>query len=227
MSRFEDLTNKTFGKLTVLKFVGKNKWQNALWLCKCECGKTKILSNGELKRGVTKSCGCSKGTLISKAKTNHGMTYTRFYKIWESMKRRCYSKSGISFKRYGARNIKVCDRWLKFENFYNDMYEDYLEHVKEFGEKDTTIDRKNVDGNYEPSNCRWATYKEQNNNRSTNTIIVVNGESLTISQASKKFNIPDRTLSYRIRNGWSVDKAINQPVKKYNGGLKNGKIITK
>jgi hypothetical protein len=94
----------------------------------------------------------------------HGMKGTRFYNIWCGIKIRIFTHSHTSYKWYGGRNIKICDRWLKFENFRDDMYESYLEHCKKYGKKDTSIDRINTFGNYYKENCRWATQKEQTNN---------------------------------------------------------------
>ena len=102
----------------------------------------------------------------NKINVTHNMSYTRFYKIWQSMKIRCYNKKAINYCDYGARGISICKEWLEsFENFRDDMYEKYLEHCKDFGEKDTSIDRIDVDGNYELNNCRWATTEEQNYNQ--------------------------------------------------------------
>jgi len=221
MSNFKDLTSKKFGKLTVIKFVGKNKWGNALWLCRCDCGIEKPLSGGELNRGTARSCGCSKGEFITKSKIKHNMANTRFYKIWESMKRRCDCRSDKSYERYGGRGINYQKTWTQFINFKNDMYESYVTHCIEFGEKETTLDRKNYNIDYLKSNCQWATMKEQQNNRSSNKTIIFNHESLTLSQVAEKYNLPYATLSYRIRKGWSTFMAINMPIKKYNGGVQN------
>lgn len=98
----------------------------------------------------------------------HGMTGTRYWYIWQAMKKRCLSKKDKDYKNYGGRGIIVCERWKDFNNFFNDTYESYLKHCEEFGIKQTSLDRVNNNGNYEPSNCRWATWKEQNNNRSNN-----------------------------------------------------------
>jgi hypothetical protein len=209
-----NLTGQKFGMLYAVKCVGKNKWGNLVWLCKCDCGKEKLLSSGELRKGIVKSCGCAKNKLISNSKIKHNMSDTRFYKIWESMKRRCDNCKDNKFNRYGGRGIIYQNSWKEFKSFKIDMYADYLIHVFKFGEKNTTLDRKNVDGNYTKSNCKWSTAKEQQNNRSNNTTITIGNEILTISEAANKFKILQSTLSYRIRKGWDINKAICPPLKK-------------
>lgn len=154
-----DLTGQKFGKLLVQERTGSNKNRDAMWKCLCDCGKETTVSSRYLRSGRIKSCGCLRHKLTPADYTVHGQRFTRLYRIWLGMKARCNIPSSTSFPYYGARGITVCPEWANsFEVFWKwavaNGYQDGL-----------SIDRINVDGNYEPSNCRWATAKEQRHNR--------------------------------------------------------------
>jgi len=139
---------------------------------------------------------------------------TKLYAKWDGMKTRCLRNSYRGYERYGGRGIKVCIDWLVFDNFKKDMEESYETHVKEHGEKNTSLDRIDVNGNYELSNCRWATAKVQQNNKSNNHQITYRGKTLNLSQWSEVLDIKLATLYSRIvERGWSVDKAFNEPIR--------------
>lgn len=147
-----DLENKQFGRLTVLEYKGIiNKNKKKYWLCKCSCGNVKIINGFNLIYRTTQSCGC-----IKKDKF-HNMKDTRMWNIWNKMRQRCNNANVDSFRYYGGRGIKVCQRWSKFENFYIDMKDTYNDNL--------SIDRINVNGNYCKRNCKWSTNKEQANNK--------------------------------------------------------------
>jgi len=155
----EDFTNKKFGFLTAISFSVFRKG-HTYWNCVCDCGNHKIVDAGNLKSGHTTSCGCYKKT----KGTTHNMSRTRFYRIWRHIIRRCFDVKAKCYYRYGGRGITVCDRWLEsFENFRDDMLEEYNRVVKDT--PNCQIDRIDNDGNYEPSNCRWVSVKVNVNNR--------------------------------------------------------------
>lgn len=201
-----NIKGKKFGKLTVVKF-SHIKDGYSFWECKCDCENKKIIRGKYLSCGDTKSCGCLHDCSWSKI---HGLSKTHFHYSWTNIKQRCLNKKNQAYKYYGSRGIKICDNWLKFSNFKNDMYESYLKHIKEFGEKQTTIDRINNDGNYCKENCKWSTRIEQVNNMSRNRIITYNKKTMNLMQWAKELDINYSTLYARIDNGWTIKKAFNK-----------------
>ena len=203
---YKDLSKQKFGKLTVIRRISdkvKPSGQHVLmYECLCECGNIVNVRAEYLKTSHTKSCGCLRKEKSSH--TTHGKTGTRIHDTWRSMKRRCYTKSHKEYERYGGRGITVCDEWKdKFECFYEwAMQNGYNDNL--------TIDRINVNGNYEPSNCRWITIKEQQNNRRNNHYITYNGETLTAIQFAKKYNMNNSTLITRLNRGWSIEKIMDK-----------------
>ena len=214
LNNFKDLTGQRFGKLVVIKraedyIVPNTNKKEVQWLCQCDCGNKTIARGSQLRSGHTKSCGCYS---IEKS-TKHGQYKTRLYKIWLGMRSRCYNKNTANYYRYGGRGIKVCDEW-------NNSFESFMDWAlkngyDEDGGRNCTINRIDNDGNYCPENCNFANSQEQANNRSTNTKITVNGEKITIAQASRKYNISAPAMYVRKRSGWDDEDIINTPLYDY------------
>lgn len=199
--RREDLTGKKFNYLTAIKFVEYDeKSHNCKWLFKCDCGNEKILGVGGVKSGNTKSCGCYNSQKASERATIHGKNHTKEHRTWCNMRRRC--RDAENYPDYAGRGITVCDRWAEsFQNFLDDM-----------GLAPTpkhTIDRINNNGNYEPSNCRWATRKQQNRNYSRNINIIINKETHCLKQWCEIYNKPYDLVYQRITKlGWNPVQAL-------------------
>lgn len=194
-----DLTGKVYGRLTVISLDGSMHKQSR-WQCLCDCGKMTVVYAFSLKSGCTKSCGCLHKEIISKPRGVNEDTKSKEYRAWAGMKTRCYLTSSVGFKYWGGRGIKVCDRWLhSYKNFLSDM--------GRAPSKKHTLERKDNNKNYGPDNCKWATMKEQAQNR--RGTISVNGVSLFDYCSSN--NLPYSRVVNRIRRGWSINDAINIP----------------
>lgn len=163
-SNATNLKGKRFGRLVAIKRT-ESFDRHAMWECLCDCGNISKVRSGSLTYGSINSCGCLNSERLIKLHTTHNMSRTKFYHVWDRIIQRCTNPNEPGFYLYGGRGILVNPNWLKFEGFRDDMYESYLKHVAEFGENNTSIDRVNPNGNYEPSNCRWATKKEQGETR--------------------------------------------------------------
>jgi hypothetical protein len=202
---FKDLTGLRFGKLVVLNMEGHSKDGHITWRCKCDCGKEKVVMGKMLTIGKTQSCGCLRAENLRKIATTHGKSNTKLNSVWLSMRGRCLNSNNWAYHNYGGRGIKVCEEWNNFAAFYKWAIEN--------GYKDKlTIDRINNNGNYEPSNCRWATAKEQANNKRTNHYVEYHGERKTMSQLSDEHNINYSNTKNRINVfKWDIEKAVSTP----------------
>ena len=225
MGKIVDLTRQRFGRLIVIEKAGHSKGNRLQWLCKCDCGNFKITTSSDLKSGKVRSCGCLRKETTSKmaksrskSRIKHNKSNTRIYRIWSTMKQRCYNSKCFSYKWYGKKGIKICDEWKNnFIFFYNWAIDNgYKENL--------SIDRIDVNGNYEPNNCRWITNKEQALNRTTNEILTYKGESKTIYEWSLETGISSSTISARIKKyHWTTERALTeQPFIGKNQSFKKG-----
>lgn len=195
----ENLIGKKFGKLTVVERAPNNKQGKAMWKCVCDCGKEKKkpVTGHELKVGIVRSCGCIKSESLKGINKKHGMTGTRLWHIWQGMKERC--KRNPNYE-----NVKICDEWKSFEPFYKWAVESGYSD-------DLTIDRINTSGNYEPINCRWVSFKVQENNRKNNLRITINGETHTAAEWGDITGINSATIRFRYNAGWPESDLLMEP----------------
>ena len=214
MGKLVDMTGYKSGRLTVLRQDGSKNGQS-MWLCQCSCGNTCTYAGGSLRKGKVKSCGCYYKEVrkdiahISIAKTKHGDSFSRLYYVWNDIKSRCNNPKDISYKNYGALGISVCDEWahdyLKFKNWA--MANGY-DPTAERGQ--CTIDRVDVHGNYEPSNCRWISAKEQASNKRNTCYITYGGKTLSARAWADITGIPRGTIYSRYKRGWAPKEILSR-----------------
>lgn len=199
---YKDIAGQKFGRLTALAIAGI-KWGGANWLCQCDCGKQTTVTLGYLQRGVIRSCGCYKRDEAKDRMTKHGGKGTREYRAWAHIKDRCHNPKSKGYQFYGARGITVCERWRSsFEAFRQDM------GLCPVG---FTIERKDNNGNYNPENCKWASWEEQHQNKRGGFYITFNGATMLASHWDKKQGLRKGTIGRRINLGWTVERAIMSP----------------
>lgn len=204
-----NLLNKKFGRLTVIERAGTSKGGHALWKCNCDCGTECIKSAQDLVSGSTRSCGCLVKEINHKLHCKHGLSGTKLANTFYGLRARCYNPKDNNYKNYGARGITVCDAWL-------DDCNTFYEWSKSNGYADNlTLDRIDNNGPYSPDNCRWTTNLEQQSNKRNNHRITFRGETKHISEWCRILGISKSVLLGRLRSGWSEERALTQPVKKY------------
>lgn len=206
MGKIKDITGNKYNYLTVLGLDHIDRNHKSHWKCQCDCGKIVVLQKDNFVFGNTKSCGCYKKKNTAIIKTKHGKRKTRLYNIYRGMKARCFNKNDHKYPIYGQRGITICEQWLGedgFINFYNwainNGYSDNL-----------SIDRIDVNGNYEPSNCRWATAKEQALNTRFNTKYDGFGYKLSAAEWSKVLGICKSTFYRRLKRGINVEEMFTE-----------------
>lgn len=209
MAKHQDLTGMVFGRLTVLREAGRKKPGFYLWECECSCANhTRVIVDGaSLKSGNTKSCGCIHREQLSERNKNnatHQVSNKNIFRVWEGMKDRCYNPNNKKYVDYGGRGIKICDEWLVYQNFESWAVETGYE-------KGLTIERIDFNKDYCPENCKWATWKEQQNNKRNNKYLEYKGRKQTLAQWCEELGLNYSRTKARINAcGWSVEEAFER-----------------
>ncbi len=201
-----NIVGNRYGRLVVMGRA-PNKGRSTAWNCLCDCGNTAIVASQDLRKGHTKSCGClhrESFQIVGRSNKKHGEANSRLYKTWSAMKVRCNDKNSPSFKDYGGRGIRVCDEWKEFTPFY-------MWAIRNGYSDELTLDRIDVNGDYEPSNCRWTTQMEQSNNKRNNHFVSIGGVTHTIAEWSRISGISKVTIRSRLEKGWSAKNAVFHP----------------
>jgi len=190
----QDLVGQTFGRWTAIS-AAPHRNRKRFWVCQCSCGKTGEVYGHALITGKAKSCGCWRVDAIGNRSRTHGESGTRIHRIWKSMRKRCINPSETAYPNYGGRGITVCDEWQDFETFASwaraNGYADNL-----------TIERIDVNGNYCPENCTWATMAEQSRNKRSNVKVEINGIQMCLSDAARAHGIEPHIVITRRKRGW-------------------------
>ncbi len=201
MGKLIDLTGQTFNRLTVIKRMENDKWGQTRWLCQCECGNKKIIQGNHLKSNRIKSCGCLQKIKPSNLKHGHSSNgiISKTYRTWYSMIQRCNNPNNTRYKDYGGRGIKVCEAWLTFKGFLQDMGE---------RPEGLTLDRIDNSKGYYKENCKWSTQKEQQRNRRNNKLITINGITKCLTEHCKERKLNYWTIRSRLQTGWTSEEAL-------------------
>ena len=199
-----DITGQRFGRLVVIREDGKDKRGEYYWICRCDCGNEKRVSSYKLRSGNTQSCGCLQNEMIKNGlHKTHGMSNDKLYIIWLNMKHRCNDPNNDMYANYGGRGIKVCDKWLQ-------GFESFMQWAFDAGYKNgLSIERIDVNGNYEPANCKWVTKKQQYLNRTDTHRLTAFGKTQTIKEWAEETGLKYDTIERRINQyGWSAEDAV-------------------
>lgn len=205
MAKVQDLSGQRFTRLLVIERLANDRHGNTRWRCMCDCGAIVDTVAGPLRGGRTKSCGCLTTDQLIERITRHKKSRTPEYRVWAEMLQRCKFTDNENYRRYAGRGISVCQPWHDFANFIADM-----------GPRPSakhTIERRDNDGNYEPSNCSWELRAVQNSNTSRNVVVTYKGQSMTLTQAMQVAGTKMKHTSIhdRIKRGWTVERALETP----------------
>lgn len=214
MGKGNELIGQRFGRLEVISYIGNNKFGAKVWGCRCDCGNITAVDSHSLTSGHTRSCGCLMRERIGNVRRSHGESGTRLYHLYYGIKQRCENPNEKQYKHYGGRGIKLSQEWSDWESFRDwalaNGYEDNL-----------TLDRIDVNGNYEPSNCRWITQAEQMRNTRKTRYLTIDGETKPLIEWCEIFQVPFGTASTRFTRGWENPYEILFGKKK--GEIRNGR----
>lgn len=207
MSMNKDYSGQRFGRITVVRYLEENEREfvNRRWLCKCDCGTIKQINIANLTSGNIRSCGCLQRERMAKLNFKHGKWKTKLFNVWIAMRNRCYQKNTKYYINYGGRGVTMCPEWKDdFNNFEKwalaNGYQDGL-----------SIDRIDVNGNYEPSNCRWATLKQQANNTRRNHYLTFEGKTQSLQMWADETGISYSAIKTRVAKGWSAKDTLTVP----------------
>ena len=216
-----DITGQKFHRLIALQVIDSERGAGKAikYECLCDCGNHHIASVSNLRLGEVKSCGCLNKEQAIKRHLSHGQSKTKLYGVWNCMKGRCSNPNSTVYRHYGGRGIQVCSDWRSFENFAAwAISAGYKEGL--------TIDRVNNDGDYTPENCRWVGIETQARNRRNTKYIMFKGEARCLAEWAEILGIKMQVLSERLASGWSVDRALTEPIKRSRGVMRSVKRKT-
>lgn len=202
-----DRTGQRYGRLLVLSRASNIETPHGpvtQWYCRCDCGNEVFvrgpgLAKGAAGKGGTRSCGC----LTREKPVKHGLSRSPVYRVWHLMVQRCTNPNSTHWMSYGGRGITVCDEWRDFAAFYADMGAP---------KPSMTLERIDNERGYSPANCRWATRREQGNNRRTNVFLSWNGKKMTVADWGRETGLGPRVIKKRLSSGWSIGRALSQPI---------------
>lgn len=196
-----DLSGKRFGRWLISHQAGNENRGGTLWLGRCDCGVERIVRGADLRKGKSTNCGCQNVHRLGDSRRTHGGTGSRLHRIWKNMRGRCYRPSNPGFEHYGGRGIGICAEWQKYPVFRDwalaNGYSD-----------DLSIERIDVDGDYSPANCTWATPLVQANNR---RFVRKMPDGRSAPMVARANGIPVRTFNVRVAAGWSIEEAATHP----------------
>lgn len=207
MSKLSEMVGKKFGRLEVLSLEWDDSHRRTMALCACDCGNLKSARPDKIRSGAIRSCGCLQVELTIQRSTKHGLTgrcnHHPIYNSWRGMRERCESPRHKDYHNYGARGIVVCDRWMDLGSFAADMMPTWFDGA--------TLERIDVNGNYEPGNCKWATWAEQGRNKRNNATIIYHGKPVLVLDAARMAGLSYNAFHHRLQHGWTPDEAIETP----------------